>query len=185
MLFLYIALGLIALVVVAGLVLPSRYAVVRKETIAAPAPAVHAFVGHLDRWPAWMPWEQEDPTVVTTLGDKTTGVGASQSWTSSKSGDGEVEFTACDESTGIAYDMAFVHKDKRAPAKSTILYAPAGEGTEVTWSMEGDLASMMPRFLAGLMRPMMRSMIGKSFTKGLANLKAKVEAPDVERDSAT
>lgn len=176
MIYLYIALGLIAVLVVAGLVIPSQFSIVRKSTIAAPPAAVHAFVGHLDKWQEWMPWEQEDPSIITSRGDKTTGVGASQSWTSKKAGDGEVEFTECDENTGIAYDLTFIMKDKRAPAKASIRYAPAGDGTEVTWSMDGDLASMMPPVLRGLMKPIMSGMMGKNCARGLACLKGKVEA---------
>ena len=175
MIFLYIFLGLLAVLVIAGLLIPSKYTIVRKATIDAPPPAVHAFVGHLDQWPVWMPWEQEDPSVITSLSDKTTGVGAAQSWTSSKSGDGEVEFTECDENTGIAYDMTFIMKDKRAPAKASIRYAPAGDSTEVTWTMDGDLASMMPPVMRGLMKPVMTGMVGKNFARGLASLKEKVE----------
>ena len=176
MIFLYIFLGLLAVLVITGLLIPSQYTIVRKHTIAAPPTAVHAFVGHLEKWPEWMPWEQEDPSVVTALGEKTTGVGAKQSWTSSKAGDGEVEFTECDESTGIAYDMTFIMKNKRAPAKASIRYAPAGDGTEVTWSMAGDLASMMPPVMRGLMKPIMCGMIGKNFARGLLSLQEKVEA---------
>ena len=72
--------------------------------------------------------------------------------------------------------MTFIMKGKRAPAKASIRYVPAGDGTEVTWSMKGDLASMMPPVLRGLMKPMMSGMIGKNFAKGLACLKGKVEA---------
>lgn len=176
MIVLYIVLGVLAALVVLGLLMPSRYAISRTATIAAPAEAVHTLVGHLDKWPEWMPWERDDPSVITSRGEKTTGVGASQSWTSSKAGDGEVEFTECDERTGIAYDMVFIVKDKRAPAKASIRYAPSGEGTEVTWSMSGDLASMMPPVLRGLMRPLMSAMIGKNFARGLASLKEMVEA---------
>lgn len=176
MIALYIIAGLIVVLVLAGLLMPSRYAIARKVVIRAEPKAVHAFVGHLDKWPEWMPWEQQDPSIITNRSDQTTGVGASQSWTSAKAGDGEVEFTACDEDTGIAYDMTFIMKDKRAPAKASIRYETVGEGTEVTWSMAGDLASMMPPVLRGLMRPVMSAMIGKNFTRGLASLKEKVEA---------
>ena len=178
MTYLYIVLGLSAVIIVVGLLIPSHYTIVRKQTIAAPASAVHAFVGHLDKWPEWMPWEQEDPSIITQIGDKTTGVGAAQSWTSAKAGDGEVEFTECDENTGIAYDMAFITNGKRAPSKASIRYAPVTDGTggtEVTWSMEGDLASMMPPIMRGLMKPLMTTMVGKNFAKGLAYLKGKVE----------
>ena len=176
MIYLYIALGLLALIVIAGLVIPSHYAVVRKNTIAALPAAVHAFVGHLELWPEWMPWEQEDPSIVTSLSDNTTGVGASQSWTSAKAGDGEVEFTECDEATGIVYDLAFLMKDRRAPSKASIRYSPSGKSTSVTWTMEGNMDTMMPRVLAGWFKLMMVRMIGKQFDRGLASLKGKVEA---------
>lgn len=176
MIYVYVSLGIIATVAVIGLILPTRYAVSRVTTIDAAPAAIHAYVGHLDRWPEWMPWEQEDPSIVTSLSDKTTGVGAAQSWTSSKAGDGEVEFTECDEATGIAYDMAFINKGRRAPSKASIRYAPSGNATEVTWTMEGDMAPMMPRVLAGWFKLMMGPMIGKQFSRGLASLKSILEA---------
>ena len=176
MTFLYIALGLIAVLILIGLAMPTQYSIVRSRTIAAPAAAVHAFVGDLEKWPEWMPWEQQDPSIITSRGEKTTGVGAKQSWTSSKAGDGEVEFTECNEGTGIAYDMTFISKGKRAPAKASFRYSPAGDGTEVTWTMEGDAACMMPPVVRGLMKPVMTGMIGKNFDRGLDSLKEKVEA---------
>lgn len=176
MIFLYIVLGLIGILVIAGLVIPSQYSFSHKTTIAAPPAAVHVWVGDLEKWPQWMPWEQDDPSIITKRGDKTTGVGAAQSWTSKKAGDGEVEFTEWDENTGIAYDMTFITKGKRSPAKASFRYAPAGDGTEVTWSMNGDLASMMPPVMRGLMKPLMSAMVGKNFVRGLASLKEKVEA---------
>ncbi len=176
MIYLYIALGIIAAFVVIGLILPTRFTVMGKTTIDAPPAAVHAWVGHLDKWPEWMPWEKEDPSIITKRSDKTTGVGASQSWSSKKAGDGEIEFTECDEATGIAYDMVFVTKTKRAPSKSAIRYAPAGNSTTVTWTMEGDMAAMMPRPLAGWFKMLMSRMIGGQFRRGLASLKEMAEA---------
>ena len=73
MFYLYVALSLIAVLVVAGLVIPSRFRIVRKNTIQASPAAVHAFVGHLEKWPEWMPWEQDDPSIITTRSDQTTG----------------------------------------------------------------------------------------------------------------
>ena len=174
---LYIVLGLLAVVVIAGLAMPSRYSIVRKQTIAAPPAAVHAFVGHLEKWPEWMPWEAEGPERHhRRAATRRPASARSNRGPLPRSGDGEVEFTACDENTGIAYDMAFLTKNKRAPAKASIRYVAAGDGTEVTWSMDGDLASMMPPVIRGLMKPLMSGMVGKNFARGLASLKEKVEA---------
>lgn len=173
---LYVALGILLVLIVVGLILPTEYSVSSETTIDAPPAAVHTYVGHLDKWPEWMPWEKEDPSIITSRSDKTTGVGAAQSWTSAKAGDGEIEFTECDERTGIAYDMFFLMKERRAPSKASIRYAPSGDSTQVTWKMEGDMVAMMPRVIAGWFKIMMERMIGKQFGRGLVSLKEMVEA---------
>ncbi len=45
MILMYIILGLIAVLVIAGLVIPSPHSIARKNTIAAPPATAHAFVG--------------------------------------------------------------------------------------------------------------------------------------------
>ena len=42
--------------------------------------------------------------------------------------------------------------------------------------MEGDVASMMPPVMHGLMKPLMCHMIGRNLTRGLASPKAMIEA---------
>lgn len=177
MIFLYIALGLLVVFVLVGLFLPSDYSVSQHAYVEAPPEKVHEWVGHLDKWAEWMPWEEEDPTIVTTLEEQTTGVGAHQSWTSAKQGGGEVTFTACDETSGIEYDMTMFFKpDKPCPSKASVRYSPEGAGTKVSWNMEGDMNAMMPPVLRGYFAKLMPKMIGKMFDKGLANLKRHVEA---------
>jgi hypothetical protein len=169
---------ILALVVIAaavGFVAPTEYELARSVTIDAPPAAVHVYLGDLAKWPEWSPWEANDPSVKTTLGAQTTGVGASQTWTS-ESGDGELTFTACDPATGVAYDMMFIMEDKRAPASAIMSYKVVDGGTEVTWSMEGDMAEFMPPVFAGLMQLMSGLFIGSDFDQGLAALKTKVEA---------
>ncbi len=168
-------LALIAVVALVGLFLPTSYSIERRITINAPPASVHALVGDLERWPEWTPWITADPTVVTTLGDKKTGVGASQTWTSDDGG-GELTFTACDAETGIAYDMVFIMKDNRAPARAKMLYTREGDATVVTWIMEGDVADMAPPVLAGYARLFLPGQVGDMFDQGLLVLKEKVEA---------
>lgn len=165
---------LIALVGI-GFALPTEFAVAKTMKIDAPPEQVHAWVGELKKWDAWTPWAEEDPTMTTALGEKTTGVGAHQTW-SGKDGDGELTFTKCDPQTGIAYDMAFINEDARAPATSEMTYEKVDGGTEVTWAMKGDTADMMPPVMAGYMNLMMKGSIGDMFDRGLTKLKEKVEA---------
>ena len=172
-----IGIGLLVLLglgVVAGLVMPTTYAIEREVTIDATPAQVHEFVGHLEKWPEWAPWQKHDETLETVLGDKTTGIGASQSW-SGKDGEGELTLTQCDASTGIAYDMAFINGDVRAPSTCAMNYTQEGSKTKVSWTMEGDFSDMMPPVLSGLMAPLTKSMIGGFFDEGLQDLKVKVE----------
>src|SRR5262245_46587188 len=113
--FLIVLLVLIVALGVIGLVLPNHYQLKRSVTISAAPPAVHTFVSDLKKWPDWAPWQDEDPTIKVTYGPKTSGVGASQTWTG-KSGDGRLAFTKCDDQ-GVAFDMVFIENGKEMPAK--------------------------------------------------------------------
>jgi hypothetical protein len=171
--------GLLALVVILaaiGLIAPKDYQVERSVTIQAPAAEVHAWVGELTKWPEWVPWEEDDPTLETTYGEQTTGVGAHQTWTG-KDGDGELTFTKCDPEQGIAYEMAFIMEDKRVPATSAMTYRSAeGGGTEVIWTMEGSWKGAVPPVMDGWMKILSPWMLGSAFDRGLTKLKGRVEA---------
>ena len=170
-----ISLGVLAaLFVVVGLFLPSTYAVEERVEIKASPEAIHALVGDLTKWNDWAPWLEADPTVVTTLGASTTGVGASQTWTSDE-GDGELTFTASDPAKGIAYDMVFIMGETRAPAACAMTYEVNGENTTVVWTMEGDMGDSMPPVVSGYMTLIMGGAIGEMFQAGLQKLKTVAE----------
>ena len=168
---------LVAVGTVAGWLMPTTYKIERVVTIDAPPAAIHAHVVDLEQWPAWAPWEEEDPSIVTTYGEKTIGVGASQTWTSDQ-GNGELTLTKADPESGISYDMAFIMDELRAPAACAMTYAEAEGSTTVTWTMEGDVADFMPRALAGLMTPLMDAQLSDMFDTGLQSLKGRVESGD-------
>lgn len=159
---------------VVGLMLPAAYSVERTVSISAPPEKVHLMVGDLTQWQEWTPWLEADPTIETTFGETTSGVGASQTW-EGESGSGELTFTSSDEQSGVAYDMAF--DEGTYESVGTIRYTPSSEGTTVTWTMEGEMNGVAARYM-GLA---MNSMVGPMFEQGLTKLKARVEAmPDPE-----
>ena len=176
-------LGLLLPALVVGMILPTEFRVLRQIEIEAPPAEVHTLVGDLERWSEWSPWIEKDPTIVVNLGERTTGVGASQSWTSEQ-GDGELTFTASDPSTGIAYDMAFINDGERALATSEVQYlelvrdGEQGSHTRVSWTMDGDTATFAPPILSGYMTFLMNDWISSDFDLGLAKLKERVEAKD-------
>jgi len=165
----------LAVIAVIGLVLPTEYEIEKSIEIDATPEAIHAFVGDLEQWESWAPWYEADPTIKVTMGEKTTGVGASQSWTA-EDGDGELTFTESDAKTGIGYDMAFIMGETRAPSVSAMKYKTANGKTTVTWTMNGDADAFAPPVIGGYMTALMKGQIGGMFDQGLENLKTKVEA---------
>ena len=162
---------IVVLVVIVGLFLPTRYEVSRSITIDAPRGKIHVLVGDLRRWDDWTPWKKHDPSLVVTLGEKTTGEGASQSW-KGESGDGELTFTKCTASSGVEYDMSF--DEGRMKATGAVLYEEREDGTVVTWRLQGDLDSLPP-VMAGYFAALAPAMVGGQFDEGLQALKAEVE----------
>ena len=93
---------LLVVIVVVGLFLPTSYTVERSIVIDATPAQIHTYVGDLNKWGTWEPWTEEDPTIVITKGEKTEGVGATQSWVG-ESGDGALTFTKDSPGEGIEF----------------------------------------------------------------------------------
>jgi hypothetical protein len=156
--------GATVLVVFVGFLLPSTFEVTRTVVIKAGPEHIHEFTGDLARWSEWTPWLKDDPNLVVTMGDKTTGVGAGQTWRSG-SNDGHLAFTRCDPAWGIAYDMAFDRNTYESTG--SLQYRPVDGGTEVVWTMTGDNGMNILARYFGFLMP---SMIGPMFEEGLTRL---------------
>ncbi len=165
-----IGVGLATLVVViVGFLLPGTYTVSRTVTINAEIERVHYYIGDLEQWDQWTPWVKADPTIVTTFGDKTTGVGAHQSWTGD-SGNGALTFTRSDPTKGVAYEMTM--EEGKHESQATMEYTRSGDATDVAWVMVGQLGNNPFNRYFGLM---MDPMIGPMFEDGLNRLKLLAE----------
>lgn len=163
---------LVAVFVGVGAALGSHFRVERRTSIKADVARVHELCGDLKNWGQWEPWRDDDPTIVVTLGEKTTGIGAHQRWTGD-SGNGELTFTRCDPQAGITYDMVFIDGDNRSPSVALMNYRQLEPGTvEVQWVIEGDLDLPV---IGGYLALAFDSMVGPSFERGLAKLKSACE----------
>lgn len=161
---------LILIVVLAGVMLPTEYRVHRSVVIQAKPGPIHEFVGDLTKWEVWSPWIEEDPSLVVTVGDKTSGVGASQSWVG-KDGDGSLTFTKSSPTEGIEYDLFFEQGTYQCWAAMT--YSVINENTtKVLWRMKGDMNTPI---IGGYFALLMDSMVGGMFERGLEKLKEQVE----------
>lgn len=161
-------LALIGVLVVAGLFLPTELAIAREITIDADPKKVDAYVSDLERWGDWMAWKEDDPSIVVSYGDKTKGLGATQSWTGMEGeSTGTVTVTKADD-TGIAYDMTI----DTMPSKSEIQYEVVDGKTKVIWKMDSDFDVPI---VGGYFRMMFKGSLEDWFDRGLAKLKKQVE----------
>ncbi len=156
-------------VILIGLILPTGYEVSRTTVINAEPEKIHLYVNDLNKWDTWEPWRDEDPSLVITIGDKTSGVGANQSWVG-KDGNGSLTFTQSSPQKGIEYELQF--NDGMYKCAAALQYDKKGENTEVLWTMTGDMSFPV---VGGYLALMMDSMAGPMFEQGLDKLKKVAE----------
>lgn len=147
------------------------YVVERREHIDAPPQKVRERIIDFHRWPAWSPWEELDPQMQKEYRGAPEGVGASYSWKGNrKAGEGSMEIVdAADDHVTI--DLRFL-KPYKSESITEFRLEPDGDGTMVTWRLEG------PKTLATRIMGIFKSMdamVGPDFEKGLKKLRADAE----------
>ena len=152
---------------------PDTFHIERSTVIAAPPAAVFPYVNNHKNFVQWSPWEKRDPNQKATFSGPDDGVGAKYHWVGNDDvGEGEMTITESKPNEMVKSDLHFI---KPFESKSTITYTlvPEGEGTKVTWGMDGtnDFAGKM----FGVFMDM-EQMLGKDFDEGLASLKRVVES---------
>jgi hypothetical protein len=150
----------------------SAFTISRTTTVDAPPGAVRAEIEDFRRWREWSPWEGLDAELERTYSGPESGVGAHYAWVGNRrAGAGSMEIVAVTpESVRIALEFL---KPWKASNEAVFTLVPEGEGTRVTWTMNGEhagVAKLFARFIN------MDKLIGRDFEKGLARLKAIAEA---------
>jgi len=170
---LYVVVPALVVFLVGGLLLPRQFKVSRSIVIAAPAEKIHPHLDSFAKWPAWSPFDTQDPKIVWEKTEKVAGVGARRSWKSKKMGDGAQWIVASDPKKGVAMKLEMAD-GCMPPFDIDFAFAPDAGGTRVTWTDSGTLPSAPHwrwMFIFAI-RPMLYS----TFGKGLAALKREVEA---------
>ena len=150
----------------------ATYEVKRTATINAQPQQIYGKIVNLHEWASWSPWEGMDPDMTKRYTGPDSGVGASYAWNGNrKVGEGKMTITDVAEPGRVALDLHFL-KPFKAENETVFNLEPAGEGTQVTWTMTGN-HTILSRIM-GVFMPMDK-MVGKDFEKGLAQLKTDVE----------
>lgn len=152
---------------------PNTYHVERSTTFAGPPEPAFALVNNFRHWEAWSPWGKIDPRMTVAYSGADSGKGAIYHWVGNKDvGEGEMTILESVPNQKIAIKLDFI-KPFASTSVATFAFLPAPNGTQVTWSMDGD-QSFTTKAISLFMS--MDQAVGKDFEKGLAQLKVQTEA---------
>ena len=169
---LYVVAALVGVLVAVGFVLPRQVHVERSVSIGRPPADVFPLANSLKRFNEWSPWKDIDPTAQITFSGPDSGVGSSMHWAGNRQiGTGTDTIIASDTDRQVRLELDFGPQGK---ATSAIQFAPASDGTTVTWTLDMDVGASPVGRYAGLF---MDRIIGPDYERGLARLKALAEAP--------
>src|SRR5262245_31846332 len=175
-----LVLAAIAAVLIAVIAMqPSTFAIERATEIAAPAEVVFAHLDSPREMDVWSPWTKMDPEQKLTYEGPPSGVGASESWEGPQIGSGRLTITGVSPNEEIEMRLEFFQPMK-ATNRALYTLTPTGDGTRMTWRMEGknNFAGKAASLVMN-----MDEMVGREFERGLADLKRLAEADAKESDA--
>lgn len=176
----FIAIAVIIVIAGAGIYfLPNNYTLSNSIEIDRPAAMVYAQVADFNKWPAWSPWYEKEPTAKVTY-EGTAGLeGQKMSWEGEKVGTGSMTLVGAAENESLVCTDVFI-KPMNSTAKDYWRFEADGNKTKVTWNTSGGLKYPFGR-LFGLV---VDNVIGGAEKKGLENLKKVCEAMEMPAPAA-
>ncbi len=174
---LLVLLAAVAVLCVVIAMRPDEFKVSRSATMKASPAAIFEQVNDFHKWEAWSPWAKMDPNAKNSFEGPTSGVGAKFGWSGNFDvGEGNMEIVESKPGELVRVRLDFVR-----PMEGTndvrFQIEPRGDQTAVTWRMSGKnnfMGKAIGLFMA------CEKMVGDEYDKGLANMKAIVEAKPAE-----
>lgn len=172
MIALYILGGFVLLILLLVLLAPTSFLIQKEIIVNKPKEEVFAYLKSLKNQDTWSPWNMQDPNMKKGFRGVDGTVGAVNSWESENKnvGKGEQEITKITEGERIDFELRF-----ELPMKATnyafLITKSAGPGaTSVTWGFSGESKRPM-----NVMTLLMKGVLTKAFTDGVANIKKNLE----------
>lgn len=165
--------GVVALLVAVVATRPATLRVERSAVIAAPAEVAYGHVANFRKWKAWSPWEERDPSQVSTYDGAESGKGARYAWKGNDEvGQGRMEILEAEAPRHLHLHLEFI-EPFASVSTTTFKFEPEAGGTRVRWIMDSKNNFVSKAF--GLFVDMDK-MLGADFEKGLASLARVAEA---------
>ena len=141
--------------------------------IDRPPEQVFDTVVDYNTWTSWSPWLGIDPDAEVTVDGDGTSPGSVYRWAGDVVGVGEIEHVRQQRPSKIEDELRF-SKPFKSKSSVRFLLDRVGDGTKLTWQMDGSL----PWFLFW-MRPMMQRLVGMDYQRGLKMVRDRIEKGEV------
>lgn len=165
--------GLVLVLAIVGLFLPSEIRVKRSIEIDAPPATVFALVNGFRHFNRFSPWADRDPEAEYLYAGPEAGVGASMHWRSDEIGSGSQEVVESEPYNQVVTTLVF---DGSGDGTATFNLQPitgnGNEGTRVEWVFDTDAGYNLVSRYFGLV---MDDMLGADYEQGLQKLKELAE----------
>lgn len=173
MIVVYIIVGVIAALLLAGLVISKDIRATKEIVINKPVNEVFNYVKYLKNQQNYSKWATLDPDMKNEFRGTDGQPGFVNYWIGNKKvGEGEQEILNIEEGKSVTTDIRFI-KPFRSQAKAVMTTeAIDANSTKVSWGFESKMnypMNIMKLFMN------MNEMVGKDFSIGLANLKTVME----------
>jgi hypothetical protein len=171
MIALYIVIGVVVVILIAALILPTDFRLEREIIINRPKPEVFAYVRSLKNQNNWSIWGLKDPGMKQEFRGTDETVGFVNAWEGNKDvGKGEQEIKRIVEGERMEFELRFEKPFKITNDAYIVTEAVNGSQTKVRWGFSGKSSRPMNIFSA-----MMKGALTKDFDAGLSNLKRILE----------
>lgn len=150
-----------------------KFQVTRSIVVNASAEQVYGALADFNTWTTWSPWLIAEPEAAVTVSPDSSSVGSTYAWAGTITGQGKLQHRKLVPHVLIEDDLNFV-KPFKSYADVIFRLSAEASGTKVTWSMN----SSMPWFLF-FMVPMMKTLIGMDYSRGLAMFKEWLETGNI------
>lgn len=173
MIILYIILGIIAALLIAGLFIPKGMKATREIIINKPNAEVFNYIKQLKNQDNYSKWGSMDPNMKKEYRGTDATVGFVSAWEGNKKvGAGEQEITGIEEGRKLSTELRFIKPFKSVARSAMTTEALSDNSTKVSWGFEGQMN--YPMNIMKLFMNMEKS-IGNDFSTGLSNLKSLLE----------
>jgi hypothetical protein len=173
MIVLYIILGIVAGLLLAGLFIPKGMKATREIVINKPNTEVFNYIKQLKNQDNYSKWGSMDPNMKKEYKGTDATIGFVSAWEGNKKvGQGEQEITGIEEGKKLQTELRFIKPFKSISQSSMTTEAISENSTKVSWGFEGSMnypMNVMKLFMN------MEKAIGNDFSIGLSNLKALME----------